>query len=104
PPEATRSAEILRGGGFECLGPMRGTSPTFTLCGAGQFARERDHRQFIDRPDLFRQFDMLILAADAGGLVAGDRVRNPFLHIAIEQLTFEIMPERVIWSEVPIFD
>ena len=98
-----RSTEILRGG-FE-FSDRRGVHrPRLLSCGVGQFAQERDHRQFINRPDLFREFDVLILAADAGGLVAGDRVRNPFLHIAIEQLAFEVMPEAVIRGEVPIFD
>ena len=47
---------------------------------------------------------MLIFPSDAGGFVAGNRVRNPFLHIAIEQLAFEVMPEAVIGGEVGIFD
>jgi hypothetical protein len=46
--------------------------------------RQRYYRQLADRVEFLRHLDILVISADTRGLVAGDRIRNPLLYIAVE--------------------
>ena len=75
-----KAAETLVSGyGLVGLQPTGHASPGQRLCRCQGY-----YRQFADRLEFLLHFHMLVFAPDAGGLVPGDRVGNPLLHIPVE--------------------